>query len=323
MKAESTKPKIFIDGEYGTTGLRIRNWLSARTDLDLVSLPESWRKDPNARREKILAADLSILCLPDEAAREVAGWAKGTTARLIDASTAHRTTDGWVYGLPELFPEQRRTIAQAQFVSNPGCYPTAFILLVRPLIDEGLIDPSIPPSVHALSGYTGGGNSMIQRWENPENGLSSLPFEAPYAYMQVHKHIPEMMKFSGLAAEPQFLPAVGPFARGMRVQVALPMSSLPAATNAQRMWKVLQERYAHERYVQVLPLNEPKAPVETTFDPRACNDTNRIELRVIGHPSGHVVLMGILDNLGKGASGAAIQSLNLMLGLPEQTGLPE
>ena len=323
MNAGSAKPRIFIDGEYGTTGLRIRSWLSARTDLELLSIPESLRKDSEARREKILGADLSILCLPDDAARGVAGWAKTTKARLIDASTAHRTADGWVYGLPELAPEQRRNIAQAQFVSNPGCYPTAFILLVRPLIDAGLLDQNVPPSVHALSGYTGGGNSMIQRWEDPKNGLVSLPFEAPYAYTTVHKHIPEMMKFSGLAVEPQFLPSVGPFARGMRVQVALPATSLSAKAKPERIWEALYERYANERYVRVLPLADGNAPTEMTFDPRACNDTNRIELRIIGHPSGHIVLMGVLDNLGKGASGAAIQSLNLMLGLPEQTGLPE
>jgi N-acetyl-gamma-glutamyl-phosphate reductase len=184
------------------------------------------------------------------------------------------------------------------------------------------MDKTTAPSVHALSGYSGGGNSIIQRWESPQSGLASLPFEAPYAYMQVHKHIAEMMKFSVLSVEPQFLPAVGPFARGMRVQVALPASALPASTTAQRIWESLHERYANERFVRVLPL-EQKTPDEMTFDPRSCNDTNRIELRVIGHPSGHVVLMGILDNLGKGASGAAIQSMDLMLGLAEQTGLPE
>lgn len=315
------KPKVYIDGEYGTTGLRIRNWLSGRTDLEIISISETLRKDVDARREKILAADVSVLCLPDDAAREVASWVKGTKARLIDASTAHRCADGWVYGLPELQPEQRSRIAKAQFVANPGCYPTAFILLVRPLVERGLLSEDVSPSIHALSGYSGGGNSLIQRWENASNGLVNLPFEAPYAYMQIHKHIPEMMKFARLSAEPQFLPAVGPFACGMRVQVALPVTSLPSEANAETIWQTLHDRYTGEPFVRVLPLINPTEMKETTFDPRKCNDTNRIELHVIPHPSGHVVLTGILDNLGKGASGAAIQSLNLMLGLPESAGL--
>jgi len=316
------KPKVYIDGEYGTTGLRIRKWLSGRDDLELLSIPEAKRKDASARREQILASDVAVLCLPDDAAREVASWVRGTSARLIDASTAHRTADDWVYGLPELQPDQRAQLAKAKLVSNPGCYPTAFILLVRPLTERGLLRNDISPSVHALSGYTGGGNSLIQRWENPELGLASLPYEAPYAYMQVHKHVPEMMKFSMLNVEPQFLPAVGPFACGMRVQVALPATSLPTGVNAEAIWETLHRRYAGEPFVRVQPLKDPTAPDEKTFDPRKCNDTNRIELSVVAHPSGHVVLIGILDNLGKGASGAAIQSLNLMLGLPESTGLP-
>jgi len=315
------KPKVYIDGEYGTTGLRIRSWLGVRSDLEVISVPEALRKDPTARREKILASDVSVLCLPDDTAREVASWIAGTKARLIDASTAHRCADGWIYGMPELQPNQRSQIAKAQFVTNPGCYPTAFILLTRPLVERGLLREDASPSVHALSGYSGGGNNLIQRWENPANGLVNLPFEAPYAYMQVHKHIPEMMKYGRLRAEPQFLPAVGPFACGMRVQVALPSTGLPAEANAEMIWQALDERYAGEPFVRVLPIIKPAEMNEMTFDPRRCNDTNRVELHVIPHPSGHVVLMGILDNLGKGASGAAIQSLNLMLGLPETTGL--
>jgi N-acetyl-gamma-glutamyl-phosphate reductase len=315
------KPKVYIDGEYGTTGLRIRQWLRGRSDLELLSVPEGQRKDPAARREQILAADVSVLCLPDDAAHETASWVKGTKARLIDASTVHRCADDWVYGLPELQPDQRSQIARAQCVSNPGCYPTAFILLVRPLIERRLMRDDVSLSVHALSGYSGGGNSLIQRWENPSNGLVSLPYEAPYAYMQVHKHVPEMMKYGRLRVEPQFLPAVGPFACGMRVQVALPATSLPTDVSAEKIHETLEDRYAAESFVKVLPIKESSAPDEMTFDPRRCNGTNRIELRVIPHPSGHVVLMGILDNLGKGASGAAIQSLNLMLDLPESAGL--
>ena len=315
------KPKVYIDGEAGTTGLRIRQWLGARGDLELLSIPDAQRKDPNARRERLLAADVSVLCLPDDAAREAAAWVAGTPARLIDASTAHRVAPGWVFGLPELCPEQRDAIRSAPLVSNPGCYSSAFILLTRPLLERGLLSTDVAPSVHALSGYTGGGRSMIQRWEDPQGGLVALPYEAPYAYARIHKHIPEMVRHSGLDVEPQFLPAVGPFACGMRVQVALPATSVPAGSSAASMWQALHERYANEPFVRVMPLVQAE-PDERFFNPQRCNDTNRVELHVAAHPSGHVVLIAILDNLGKGASGVAIQSLNLMLGLPETTGLP-
>jgi len=316
------KPKIYIDGEVGTTGLRIRQWLSGRDDLDLLSIPEAQRKEPQARRERILAADVSLLCLPDDAAREAAAWVTGSPARLIDASTAHRVAPGWTYGLPELCSGQRDAIRRAQMVSNPGCYSSAFILLTRPLIDRGLLSKEVAPSVHALSGYSGGGRTLIQRWEDPQLGLAGLPYEAPYAYTRVHKHIPEMMQYSGLRVEPQFLPAVGPFACGMRVQVALPATSLPARSDPASIWSALHESYGNEPFVRVMPLATPPEPDEHVFDPRRCNDTNRIELHVVPHPSGHIVLIAILDNLGKGASGVAVQSLNLMLGLPETTGLP-
>jgi N-acetyl-gamma-glutamyl-phosphate reductase len=316
------RPKVYIDGEVGTTGLRIRQWLGERGDLQLLSIPEARRKEPEARRERILAADVSVLCLPDDAAREAAAWVAGTSARLIDASTAHRVAPGWVYGLPELCAAQRARIRSARLVSNPGCYASAFILLTRPLIDAGLLSADVAPSVHALSGYSGGGRSLIQRWEDPQRGLAALPYEAPYAYTRVHKHIPEMMAAGGLRVEPQFLPAVGPFACGMRVQVALPATSLPPGADAAAIWQALHARYANEPFVHVAPLAAPAEPDERAFDPQRCNDTNRCELHVVAHPSGHVVLISIFDNLGKGASGVAIQSLNLMLGLPEITGLP-
>jgi|SRR5579862_8817076 len=315
------RPKVYIDGEVGTTGLRIRQWLSHRTDLEVLSAPEAQRKDPGARRERILGADVSVLCLPDDAAREAASWVTRTRARLIDASTAHRVAPDWVYGLPELATGQRDAIRAAQVVSNPGCYASAFILLMRPLVDAGVLSADTAPSIHALSGYSGGGRALIQRWEGPQLHLGTLPYEAPYAYTRVHKHIPEMVKFSRLHVEPQFLPSVGPFACGMRVQVGLPAASLDGVT-ADALWQVLHERYAGEPFVHVMPLLAPLEPDEHAFDPRRCNDTNQIELHVVAHPSGHVVLVAILDNLGKGAAGVAIQSLNLMLGLSETTGLP-
>ena len=315
----SNRPKVYIDGHVGTTGLRIRDWLGGRDDLELLGLPESLRKDPAARRERVEEADVAVLCLPDDAAREAAAWAAARGTRVVDASTAHRAADGWTYGLPELEPGRRERIGAAGRVSNPGCYPSGFVLLVRPLVDAGLLAPDAPLSVHALSGYSGGGRALIERWESPESGLGGLPFEAPYALDRAHKHIPEMTRYAGLVREPQFIPAVGPFRCGMRVQVPLP-AGVPVGDGA-RVHEVLADRYAGEPFVRVAPRPEA-APDEQALDPRACNDTNRMDLRVYPHPSGHVLLVAILDNLGKGASGAAIQNLNLMLGLDEGAGLP-
>jgi len=316
------RPKLYIDGQAGTTALRIREWLAARDDLELLAAPEALRKDPDARRRFVLASDVTVLCLPDDAAREVASWTEGSRTRLIDASTAHRTAPGWVYGLPELQPGQREAIRSARHVSNPGCYAAAFVLLMRPLVERGLVFADQGPVIHALSGYSGGGRELIERWEDPARGLGALPYEAPYALMRVHKHIPEMRVHANLRAEPHFVPAVGPFRCGMRVQVALPASTLPATTRGKDVWEALHERYADEPFVRVAPLAAPAEPDEAIFDPRACNDTNRIDLHVLPHPSGHLLLIAVLDNLGKGASGVAIQNLNLMLGLPATTGLP-
>ena len=317
----SNRPKIYIDGHVGTTGLRIRDWLDGRDDLEMLQLPEASRKEPGARRERVEEADIAVLCLPDDAAREATAWAAAGGTRLVDASTAHRIADDWTYGLPELDPGLRAAIGNADRVSNPGCYPSGFVLLVRPLVDAGLLGSDPPLSVHALSGYSGGGRALIERWESPETGLSGLPFEAPYALERVHKHIPEMKRYAGLDRAPQFLPAVGPFRCGMRVQVPVPAGLLAGGADGARVHEVLAERYAGESFVRVAPLAEA-APDEWTLDPRACNDTNRMDLHVYPHPCGHVLLAAVLDNLGKGASGAAIQNLNLMLGLDEGAGLP-
>ncbi len=313
--------RVFVDGHAGTTGLRIRQWLAGRRDIDLLTLSGAERKDPAARRRALEAADLAVLCLPDEAAREAAAWAERAETRIIDASTAHRTDERFVYGLPELAPGQREAIRGASRVSNPGCYPTGFLLLVRPLVDAGILAPDAPLAIHALSGYSGGGHRLIRRWEDPALALASLPFEAPYALERVHKHVPEMMHHAGLTAEPLFVPAVGPFRCGMRVQVPVP-AGLLAPGAAARAPEVLRDRYAGEPFVRVREGPPGGELPERALDPRGCNDTNRIELRAVVHPSGHLLLVAILDNLGKGASGAAIQSLNLMLGLPETAGLP-
>lgn len=314
--------KVYIDGHVGTTGLRIREWLAGRDEIDLVTIAEARRKDASARRDAIANADLAVLCLPDDAAREAAAWAGEAGTPVIDASTAHRVADDWAYGLPELARGQRDAIRHAKRVSNPGCYSSAVILLLRPLVDAGLLVPDGPLAVHALSGYSGGGRTMIERWEDPQIGLNSLPYEAPYAVERVHKHIPEMMRYAHLRAEPQFVPAVGPFRCGMRVQIPLPASRLDADRSGTAIWKVLADRYRDEPFVRVQSLEPTTATDEWRFDPRACNDTNRLDIHVLPHPSGHVLLMAILDNLGKGAAGVAIQNLNLMLGLDERSGLP-
>lgn len=316
----SNRPRVYIDGHVGTTGLRIRDWLRGRGDLEVLDLPEASRKDPAARRARVDEADVAVLCLPDDAAREAAAWAAASGTRVVDASTAHRVAEGWTYGLPELAPGQRARIQGAERVSNPGCYPTGFVLLVRPLVDAGLLAPDAALSAHALSGYSGGGRALIERWESPGNGLAGLPFEAPYALDRVHKHVPEMVRYAGLVREPQFLPAVGSFRCGMRVQVPLPAGV--AADGGVRIHEVLADRYAGEPFVRAAPRPGPAAADEWALDPRACNDANRIDLHVFPHPSGHVLLAAVLDNLGKGASGAAIQNLNLMLGLGEEAGLP-
>lgn len=314
------RPKIYVDGQEGTTGLRIRDWLSWRGDLELIVLPHARRKDPEARYEAMAAADVVILCLPDEAAREAAHWATKAGTRLIDASTAHRVHPEWVYGLAEIGPEQEAAIRGAERVANPGCYATAFILLLRPLIDRGLVDPKAPIVCHALSGYSGGGRALIERWEDPQKGLSALPYEAPYALQRVHKHVPEMTRYTGLATEPYFEPAVGPFRCGMRVQIPLHAHFLQGSPRD--VWETLAERYEGQPFVRLQPYTENGDLDEESLSPLACNDTNRIDLHAIPHPSGHVLLVAILDNLGKGAAGNAIQNLNLMLGLPAHTGLP-
>ena len=317
-----SKPRIFIDGHVGTTGLRIREWLAPRTDVEILVLGEADRKSDAARERAIADADVSVLCLPDAEAAKAAEWAKKSGGRLIDASSQHRVAAGWVYGFPELAPGQRSAIAGAQLVSNPGCYATAFLALVRPLVEAGVLSANAPTSVHGLSGYSGGGKSLIERWEAKDQGRIGLHYEAPYALERVHKHVPEMHRYSGLAEAPQFVPAVGPFACGMRVEVPIHASQLAPGTTGEAVWQILADRYKDERFLEVAAF-AGLAPIDDfALDPCALNDTNRMRLHVLPNPAGHVLLVGLLDNLGKGAAGAAIQSLNLMLGLDEGAGLP-
>jgi N-acetyl-gamma-glutamyl-phosphate reductase len=317
-----SKPSIFIDGHAGTTGLRIREWLAERDDLDLWTLAESERKSDAARKKAIAEADLTVLCLPDQAAKLASEWAAESGARLIDASSSHRVSEGWIYGLPELTPDQRDLIRNARCVTNPGCYASAFITLVRPLVDAEFIPADAALSIHGLSGYSGGGKTLIELWESPEGGRVGLPFEAPYALDRVHKHVPEMQRYAGLVHPPQFVPAVGPYACGMRVEVPIHRSLLADGVTGETVWQTLSDRYRDETFVSVADYAGLEPIDDFTLDPTRLNDTNRIELHVLPNRAGHVLVVGLLDNLGKGACGVAIQSMNLMLGVDEARGLP-
>jgi N-acetyl-gamma-glutamyl-phosphate reductase len=313
-------PTVFIDGEAGTTGLQIRDRLAARDDLALVSIDPARRKDTGARRELLNGADAVILCLPDEAAREAVGFITSNAVRVIDASTAHRTAPGWTYGFPEMAAGQRAAIAASRRVANPGCYPTGFIALVRPLVLAGLLPASWPVTVNAVSGYSGGGRGMISEFEDSAAAnYTAVPYRI-YAMGMGHKHVPEMQCHAQLASAPLFAPAVGRYAQGMIVEVPLQLKALPAAPTLKAIHAALAQAYADEPFVEVVSL-EVAASLKT-LDPEGLNGTNRMKLYVFGSDQlGQARLVALLDNLGKGASGAAVQNLNLMLGLTETTGL--
>lgn len=314
-------PKVFIDGSSGTTGLRIQDVLANRQDINLSILPQADRRDPDKRSNAIADADLAILCLPDEAAVEASTWAKAGQTKVVDTSTAHRVDENWVFGLPEMNPTQRKNIIEASNVSNPGCYPTGMILSIRPLIEQGLLLSDAAITIHALSGYSGGGKKLIAKWEGGQRDLNNLPFESPYALHTKHKHIPEMTRYSGLKHEPQFVPSVGPFINGMRLEIPLHKTMLQNSATATDIWEVLDQFYSSERFVKVYSLEKALAYSDPAFDPRSTNDTNRVDISVIPNAIGHALIIIQIDNLGKGASGAAVQNMNLMLGLPENAGL--
>src|SRR5579864_4376818 len=315
-------PRVFIDGEAGTTGLQIHRRLQGRRDIELVSIDPAKRRDAGARREMLNAADLVILCLPDDAAREAVRLIERNSVRVIDASTAHRTAPGWVYGFPEMSRTQREAIANSRRVANPGCYPTGFIALARPLIEAELLPKSWPVTVNAVSGYSGGGKSMIAEFENRSSpGYTEVPYRL-YALTLAHKHVPEMQAHTGLKHRPLFAPAVGRYAQGMIVEVPLQLDALPTTPTLNDLHVALARAYDGEAFVQVASLEE--AAALKTLEPEALNGTNRMKLYVFGSEAARQArLVALLDNLGKGAAGAAVQNLNIMLGLPETASLTE
>ncbi|MFN6515815.1 MAG: N-acetyl-gamma-glutamyl-phosphate reductase [Nostoc sp. CreGUA01] len=322
----TTKPKIFIDGESGTTGLQIYSRLNQRDDIEILSIEASKRKDATERAKLINAADVVILCLPDDAAREAVSLVSNTTVKILDASTAHRTAQGWVYGFPELNPQQREKIANAQFVSNPGCYPTGFLACIRPLIAKGILKPDFPITVNAVSGYSGGGKNLIQKYDafhQQQAGGESLYPYGIYGLQFGHKHVKEMHYFSGLASPPLFVPSVGDFEQGMLVQVPLPLGILDNPPSGEVIYEAIADYYQSEKFVQVVPFGEPTLLRDGTFlDAKAMNDTNFVQIFVFANDATkEALLVARLDNLGKGASGAAVQNLNIMLGFSEELGL--
>ncbi|HET9146703.1 MAG TPA: N-acetyl-gamma-glutamyl-phosphate reductase [Acetobacteraceae bacterium] len=299
---------VFIDGEAGTTGLGIRGRLRALDGIAVRSLPEASRKDPRARREMMESVDLVVLCLPDEAAREAAALVEGLGSRaprLLDASSAHRVSPGWVYGFPELGPGQAEAIARAPRVSNPGCYATGAVALLRPLVDAGILPADFAVTIHGISGYSGGGKGMIAAHES-EGGPA---FEA-YALSLNHKHVPEIRQYSGLSRRPLFLPSVGHYRQGMLVSVPLFLDDLPGRPTVREICSALIEHYDGSPHVLVR-----KCPGSGRITPEALNNTDLMEIFVFENEAEcQAVLMARLDNLGKGASGAAVQNIALMLG---------
>jgi len=312
--------KVFIDGEAGTTGLQIRARLDGRNDLDFIRLDEASRKDAGARKEALNAADIVILCLPDDAAKEAVTLIENDTTRVIDASSAHRVSPGWVYGFPEMAEPQRRLISEGKRITNPGCYPTGAIALIRPLTRAALIPHDWPITVNAVSGYSGGGKALIADFEDKSSPTyTQEPFRI-YGLGLEHKHVPELGQYSLLSQRPLFAPSVGRYVQGMIVEVPLQLWALPGAPSLHQVHDTIAQAYEGERFVSVASLEESASM--KGLDPEGLNGTNNLKLFVFGNAThGQARLVALLDNLGKGASAQAVQSLNIMIGADEGLGV--
>jgi len=312
------KTRVFVDGQEGTTGLRIHEYLALRADVEVLRIAADRRKDAAERARLLNAADVAFLCLPDAAAREAAALVTNPNTCLIDASTAHRTAPGWVFGLPELAAGQRDALRATKRIANPGCHASAFILLLRPLVDAGLVPAELPLSASSITGYSGGGRKMIEQYE--AGGDARLNSPRPYGLKLAHKHLPEMVAHARLARTPVFMPIVANFYKGLAVSVPLHLSQLPGNPNGAVLQAELARRYAEEPFIRVMPLSDPAVLEDGYFDVQAANDTNRVDLFVFANDT-QALLIARLDNLGKGASGAAVQAMNVHLGVAESLGL--
>lgn len=306
--SDMTLPVVFIDGDQGTTGLQIHQRLQGRADLKLVTLPADRRKNPQSRMAAINACDIAILCLPDDAARAAVASIENPAVRVIDASSAHRTDPEWVYGFAQISAAQQKAIATAKRVSNPGCYPTGAVGLLRPLLDAGLVPRDYPVSINAVSGYSGKGRAGVDEFEGPD-AAQATPFQI-YGLGLAHKHVPEIQQFSGLSERPVFIPAYGSFRQGIVLTIALQLRLLSSGLTGARLHACLEQHYAGSDFVEVMSMDQSRAV--NGLDPRTLNGTDKLRLMVFEN-AGHVMLAAVFDNLGKGAAGAAVQNLDLMI----------
>lgn len=312
------KYRVFVDGQEGTTGLKIHDYLSIRPDIEVLKIEPDKRKDPEARSALMNESDIVFLCLPDIAARESVSLVTNEKTRIIDPSTAHRVDPDWVYGLPELNKQQREMISGSRRVAVPGCHATGFIMALYPLVQAGIVPKDYPVTCSSITGYSGGGKGMIAEYESSTD--ESLRSPRHYALALSHKHLPEMQKMTGLTHQPLFTPIVSNYYKGMAVSTPLFSRLLAKQVTPDDVREILSEYYAGERFVRVMPAGADDELGKGCFNLQRCNDTNRIDIFVYGH-AGQILLISRLDNLGKGASGAAVQNMNIMLGLDEELGL--